>query len=680
MLAVLLAVVTAGQEDVLAGDIRLDHPLSLHCEVVGVRNVLAEIGKQAEVKLQVEPALAEDLMVLFTKDRSAREIMARIAEHFDWTWKRSEDGYTLYRTDEQRVEESRALREQILEPYQSLRKRATELLESTEDSEKIMRKLSGIYDQVSELVQLGDHESAHVLTRQAMQLEMSLDPLGQVALGAIASLTDEQCLELDDRKRVVFATDPTRAQIALHEKAIGIAKTTLATATSSMYVEGELMKVVGEPTRVRIILSARPDMMLSANVSLYEGNRHLHSTSYSYPLVGADESPPKRQQRDLPSVLTARVELSDEMHALLVSVPNFEASPDWLVAMRRSQTTLGSRVDPSWPNGLFAREFVKLTDLSYIGTVYDLDHSERVFQLSQITPAALLDRWCVPDKEWTYTDGWIKVKHKKSALGRFSTVPRSRYFEWRDRTLRQAGMTLDQFAEICASMNDKQLSNSIMMRVFGTGFDSYRGTQTFYCGRLWQTLSPAQKRIVSVGVGVPVATMTEHQRHLYAEVLLRGNRNSGTTSSMDPLEQQITEWRKEVAHPNDIHSATSAVEITDILPLVHEGRATLNVRIERIDALLMQHRAGTFLTKLDAIAHRIAAEVEFDPEEQFKPVMFDVALFTLEPLPGLRRGSEVRCYSTEPNSEFVAYSKLPSHIRERAQQIAQTIRERAGGG
>lgn len=57
---------------------------------------------------------------MFAKDISAREGLKKISEHFGWDWKKENDVFLLYRSEEYKKQEEKERDNQILNVYRDL--------------------------------------------------------------------------------------------------------------------------------------------------------------------------------------------------------------------------------------------------------------------------------------------------------------------------------------------------------------------------------------------------------------------------------------------------------------------------------------------------------------------------------------------------------------------------------
>jgi hypothetical protein len=80
---------------VLARDERLTAPLAVAVKDRPLGEVLPELGKELGVPLSAARETADDKITLFIKERPAREVLALIATHFDFQWRRERGGYRL---------------------------------------------------------------------------------------------------------------------------------------------------------------------------------------------------------------------------------------------------------------------------------------------------------------------------------------------------------------------------------------------------------------------------------------------------------------------------------------------------------------------------------------------------------------------------------------------------------
>lgn len=103
--------------------VTVSHPVST------IETFLDDLSGGTGVRLKADAAVKEDLIVLRVKDVPAREVMERVASHFDWSWRAEDGGYTLFQSKEQKEREEKAYEEQFAEPLRRAQVQVKQVLQ-----------------------------------------------------------------------------------------------------------------------------------------------------------------------------------------------------------------------------------------------------------------------------------------------------------------------------------------------------------------------------------------------------------------------------------------------------------------------------------------------------------------------------------------------------------------------
>src|SRR5438876_8329761 len=98
LLIAALTLASGLQSDDFAGDQRLTQLISYRTDCSTMAAALPEFSKTLNVKLEVAKDIEDDLLILRCVDTPAKETLNVIADHFGWQWKKTDDGYQLYRS------------------------------------------------------------------------------------------------------------------------------------------------------------------------------------------------------------------------------------------------------------------------------------------------------------------------------------------------------------------------------------------------------------------------------------------------------------------------------------------------------------------------------------------------------------------------------------------------------
>src|SRR5438128_276602 len=111
MISFLLAAVLSQTPPEYQDNPTLDKPVSVRSDGEAVRVLVERVGEQAGVTLKAMPELGEMRVISIVKDAPAKEVMTRLAAHFEGTWRPAKDGYEFYQTQFQKQAQAKELEE-----------------------------------------------------------------------------------------------------------------------------------------------------------------------------------------------------------------------------------------------------------------------------------------------------------------------------------------------------------------------------------------------------------------------------------------------------------------------------------------------------------------------------------------------------------------------------------------
>ncbi|HWP31272.1 MAG TPA: hypothetical protein VNK96_06080 [Fimbriimonadales bacterium] len=206
----------------------LDKPVTIRADVAQIAVVAGELTKQLGISIEISPKLRDELVILYAKERPAKEVLHRLASHFGWEWEKTARGYRLVQFPSSEAEEKRLLDESLLKRMKTYQEQAKKELEriSKTNKEEIEKKLEEIRKKIDEIENQapeGEESPEAFRSRWAIlrplyeeqrALEERINPYNRLVYSLIVSLSPQQLLELERRHRLVFSTRPTRAQYA----------------------------------------------------------------------------------------------------------------------------------------------------------------------------------------------------------------------------------------------------------------------------------------------------------------------------------------------------------------------------------------------------------------------------------------------------------------------------------
>ncbi|MER3414412.1 MAG: hypothetical protein C4341_09340 [Armatimonadota bacterium] len=195
----------------LPDDGRLTARVTLSHPVATIETLLDDLSNRTGVRLTADASVKEDLIVLRVKNVAAREVMERVASHFDWSWRAEDGGYVLFQSKEQKEREQKAYAEQLLLPLQrsqeAMRKWLPSIERDFEQNRARLREARERFRQVSP-----PNPEWGELYDEVERLEGIATPVALYTARLFLSINDEQYEQMIERGCLVFALTPTAAQ------------------------------------------------------------------------------------------------------------------------------------------------------------------------------------------------------------------------------------------------------------------------------------------------------------------------------------------------------------------------------------------------------------------------------------------------------------------------------------
>lgn len=219
---VCLGALVAARDSPLLHEPNLAHVITARAEAETVGEFLKRIGEETKVRLSASSGVADDVIILYAK-APAREVLDRIAMHFEWTWIEDDAGFILVQSRAQRSKEVVDREELILRPYLRWQQRAKGYLKTKNENHAELTSLieqnRNLLDSYQEEYYSDDQvrrkawsDKYRDLESKIAALARGLSPTWSVTDELIASLTKQDLLDLDRLSRLVFAAPNTSWQ------------------------------------------------------------------------------------------------------------------------------------------------------------------------------------------------------------------------------------------------------------------------------------------------------------------------------------------------------------------------------------------------------------------------------------------------------------------------------------
>ncbi|MCH8274346.1 MAG: hypothetical protein IH851_06115 [Armatimonadetes bacterium] len=704
-LCVAAALLVSGAWAQFEGDSRLDEAISVRAEAESVRDVLKGVSDQLGVRLVVSKPIEGDLVILYCKDRPAREVLSIIAEHFGWTWKQEDGGYRLYQTASSRRDEEKQREAIILRKYLKMQEAARKRIKQAEESD-----LAAVEAQIADLEEQSSEAAGSVrsqISNKIQQLRTLLRPSVSVSDKLIAGLSRDQLLELDRRSRLVFAQHPTPSQYQLLLSRNDVREVVALTATLREKERTEYEERIGRtPTlwhyrrispddvaNVRFevsvsMSSGQPYASVSCNIALLDREGRILTTerggSLSYGQLTSgwqtDEKPESRERNrlDQAAFLTEDLKnaLAKDEYGRLTVVS------EGRIAFRRGEP----KAEPLRGLGKLLIAVADAGGVSLVSDIYDSHYwVSRSTAPDAATPGTLLDALSEQMRaDWQMDGDWVKVRTRDWPLCRYETAPRDLLFSTRDQRLKQTGLTLDQTAAVAARVNDHQARGPLLFLLVALSGSSWleRGGGNLYMLRLWDAIGPMGRKVLTEGGRLEYGRLTPSAQSLFGEVLYRTRTYlyyAGYPALGDPGEAQNLEWAK--ATWGDPGPETDT-EITQILPNGPSAQSTVELRRADRQGLYLKYEGGA-VTYRGTLMYALDTSMSPDGRSPFEGLDHILAveskhMFTFRLRPQVVRGVVLRSATPAPGARFGPYSALPEEVRKRIAEFLD--RYRGGGG
>lgn len=539
----------APQADVHS-DERLKAAVTIEASVKSVKDILDDLSQRTGVSLRVQDTLREDLVVLYAKERPAHEILARIATHFGWEWRQSNNGYMLSQSADAAARERRELEQQILEPFHKAKKQAQEYLQSfvPQEIERVQSEIVALRKQLIDR-KGAEGEDYYRLYSRLLQLSEKISPEAMLEAMFVAQMTDQEYFELERLGKLVYSTNPTALQrpmpraiverlpSLLYELSQRSGNTGPIELGADPNVKIELFKPE-EVRVVRAILKRRsvgmfaflsgPDLDVSFQF-LGEDGSVLHRASgsalaYTFSATESEE-PEESPKSERPQGLPARFEEAWSPPETIKKLVLATSGEDAFLASDLFSKMFGSS-DPLRLFGDTLIEFAKAMNVCLLADAYDA-HILGGYGtgLAADSAALFLDSMTGSmGAKWSYAEPWVMIRTAPYALARASTVPRSVLNRILGEKGRIGGITFDTFSSAMVNLTDRQATSPAMLfAIFAIGGAFGSGEMSLpaisFC-RMWGSMPPALQETLKQGRTVrrdllPSDTRAHLDRYLY---------------------------------------------------------------------------------------------------------------------------------------------------------------------
>lgn len=508
-------------------DPRLDRELTLARQDVPLGELLPEVGRVIGVRLSAGTATADDRVTVFLDRRPAREVLARIARHFEFEWRREATGYRLIRSSiaARREEELRQAdrRAQIARRIHDRMRRLARLAQTPqkrleERHDEVCRLLAGPAPPPAKRARLEDERAA---------LSDVLHTPTALALAAYARLSPAQLQRLAARGELrLTSQDGSLARdlaLVVHEQVEewGPAEDPTPWSRLPPYRAEIAFSLSDTPRDYGPATRDRPEVCLGAELVGVRGSLRERWRWAAY-------AGPERPQPDLPPVRTTTTD------------PRLlrEAELTWPPGGRVAGRAAPAGTD-RWPAGMatvgdLAWALHRAAGLEVLADSFTHARLDPSLLAGRQPVARLLDRVATEmEYDWRFEEGVLLLRNRRWYRDRPEEVPERVLRPWREqvRQMRWQGLeALHHLSRLAAALPDPQargLDRGWGWYLEGTGIpipssdQSWGGFHRFRQPlRLWSLLAPAQREAALAGAALPVPGMTPAQRRAFLAAML----------------------------------------------------------------------------------------------------------------------------------------------------------------
>lgn len=676
--------------------------VSLRWEAIPVITALEALSQQTGVPVVASPDVAQDRIILFVKDRPAKEVMRKIASHFKWEW-RVVDGKTeLYQTPIQKKQAEEALQNQILAPYREWRAHSQAVLKTKHDPKEEEQNLHELINkdialnERYEVEYLGggaDSKRKWVLESNKVKSEIQraaslLSPAWRFSHQAIANLTDKQLLEFESGLPLIVASNAKPLQIQIGREGLKdaqefvsqlvqpkrqnedptyafIRETALALRPRSEAFE------LGEVTNVRISLR-RSNFSQGLKQAQIEPPTLVvvgdHQKIFSMQtLWGQSVIPAGNAQQGadiaVKDVLDKPMVISADLKSAL------EPGPDFARATVEAENEFFRADSETFHSAGVAKIATKVAETvgsDLIAHCYDGDKLGKVMIRNASTARLLYSDLCKQfGLKLEVDQGWIQLTDLTPELSRDSTIPSDLLRSTRNAYARS--YSLDLAASALGRLSLRQARSRIV-----TDLSQQKGTMTVGIQeyltvlQLWSSLTNAQKDTLRSKGELSASAMTSRQRELY----LRQVRCQlmPVVAQIASIHKEDIEWFRQGWQGNGEEHLDSDTAVTEYMANSLTAQSTLSARFDSQTAVSYGKATSRFATgSLREVVSLKVFNPPLNSELKYRFGRFEAGHFLFRPMPGMSRAISAPGIGVE--AETYTYDQIPKSILDEIVKI-----------
>lgn len=712
------------QQGVFEGDARFAKQISIRAEAESLETVLKNISDKVGAQLLASPALKGDLVILLAQSRTSGEVLNQIAKHFGWVWTREGDSFRLARPSGGDVKESQTAVKQAIQPLLDQQAKAKKEVANPKpiNAKAIRDEMEALLKKISKLTP-DDLESTErwkellPLYSRLEELRSQLDPFSRFGKIALATMSDKHIRELETRGRIVLSYRPTPTQQSLSGDANRAAiqlvnylveqQQSQKTITPTDPEETELDPyfspdygtviqpfVASDVATVRVCMEGSSQFGMRDSISptvavlsqsgqiLAEGFPNFWNQSDSLIEDEVGEPPPYKSD-PVNGKLNDALVRSATLKSALEELSGGELA---MINYMAKMMDTSIKIDPLNPIAKAFTEIADSANVCLIADAYDSAISlSEGHNISGASVAELLTNLSESiDATFKFNGEWVSIRSNDWELKRASTIPRELFYKYRDLSGKQLGLTIDQLAEIAASVSDWQYNSEGLILTLGPASmnATFMGSSsaTHYLLRAWNALSPIEKNIFASGASISWGNLNPRTKTMLGEYLYRDGDGENAYADLSDIDSMIA---PQVAYVPTKPGQDN--EITQLLPSGPLASAAVSIDFVRGDAVTVQFKAAGKSIPMTMPLTAFASMSTFMQDDQslgipidmskMKPGISEKLVVKMQLLPDLSRKGSISAAISVDGTEFGTFESLPEAMKKRIKEQEEKLKK-----
>lgn len=688
-----------------------------------LEDVLKDLSEKTGVHLVPTVPIREDSLVLLAEEMPARDVLKKIAEHFNWTWEAGKDALVLRQSARQENLEQKGLQAGIARAYSTWQKKA---IDAAKAPPATGVDIAAYRDLQEEWRKFGERDESNATPEQRMQfgaqlrslstrggaLGRRISPAWRLADAVVASLTAADFAELDRTSRLVYSYSPTLWQHALPNTAKqyiddlirAVAQDAEVDRKTEAYSFQRVMDFGYEATRkfspeevatVRVTLTAdRPrepsfDAQAGVRVAIIAksgellSDRPLSISEYGGGVKEGPKGSPAKDEFDAPLAQT------EELAGLVANPKNYRfLKPEQDALAEFSEP--GSKVLPISGAARILIAAAKAGHVPLVADAYDpRGYAGAFWRMGTLRQA--FDGFASRMKEdWSRNGAWVEFRTKDWEWVRSATIPAATLFALRDIVGAKGAKSMDTAIAVAPLISDHQVSgwylNYLLYRPTSRDMASLLyGDNTRYALRFLASLPSAERKSLEGGRTMRYGSLSPSQRDLIAAFVYRMNEGDFRqdvdfrAGGPDGLERGDVDWIRTnwtaFGHqPQQGYDAEPSQQYPNGIP----ADGVISVRKSSTGAVLLGTQAGMSMAMTETHFLQSGYYGSDNADLRVQMATQDRVFLTVDASPLPMKAIEFGLISANPDGQPVTIGQLPDEVKNRLKRAYES--QKKGGG